>query len=106
MDYSTFDKEGLTYLYRRSQHAPKVYLSPAYLNAPFVAWEDVYIELPNDATTIGRGEEARGVLTHPKEIEKSVAPSSLTILGERVEIFGILWLAGRVVWSALFGGNK
>lgn len=106
MIYSTFDKDSATYLYRQSQLAPKVYLSPAYLNEAFVAWEDVYIELPDDVTMKGRGEEAMGILTHPKEIEKTHPAGALTILGERVEILGILWLAGRVVWQALFGGGK
>lgn len=106
MIYSTFDKESATYLYRKSNKNPQVFLSPAYLNAPFVAWEDVYISVPDDATTDGRGEEAKGVLTHPKEIEKAQAGGSLTILGERIEILGLLWLAGRIVWAALFGGGK
>lgn len=76
------------------------------MNAPFVAWEDVYVELPTDATDSGRGEEAKGILTHPKEIEKSQSESEFRVLGQQVEVAGVLFFLGRLAWKALFGDKK
>jgi hypothetical protein len=103
MIYSTFDKHTNGYLYRKSNKAPQVYLSAAFLNAPFVAWEDVYVETPDDSVADGRGEDARGILTHPKEIEKSHAQSSLTVFGQNLEFWGLALWIGRMAWQAMFG---
>lgn len=106
MIYSTFDKDSNTYFYRKSNKAPQVYLSPAYMNDNFVAWEDVYVELPAGSTADGRGEEAKGILTHPKEIEKSQPETEVKILGQQVEVAGLLFFLGRLAWKALFGDKK
>jgi len=104
--YSIYDAESGNYLYRKSPQAPEVYLSDAFLRAPLVAWEDIYVELPAEAVADGQGAEPIGILTHPQESRKALPVSRGQRLAQDLEIGAILFFLVRSAWKAFFGHKQ
>lgn len=103
MIYSVYDKDAKKYLYRKSQDGPQVYLSPAFQNDRFVAWEDVYVEYPPDASEAGQGQEPKGIVCHPNEINRAIKPGRTSLASSDLEWLGVAFFVGRTAWRYLFG---
>lgn len=104
--YSIYDIESNSYLYRQSPAAPEVYVTDAFARAPLVPWEDVYIELPANATGTGQGAQPQGILVHPQESRKSLPVTRGARLTQDIEIGAILFFLVRSAWKAFFGEKQ
>lgn len=84
MKYSVFDPETARYHTYASRDFPLVSLTPAVTGQAFVAWEDIYISLPDGAAPLKEtAERPAGIVAHPQEIQRP-EPSRDT---------GLFWLA-------------
>jgi len=71
MRYSVFDPMTARYHAYAATSLPVVSFSPAVTAQAFVAWEDIYVSLPQGATALKEtSEEPSGIIAHPLEIQR------------------------------------
>lgn len=70
MIYSVYDRERKLYYYFSGSSNYSVTVPDHYNTYPFVPWQVVRVELPPGAKIVGTGEEPRGIIAHPTELQR------------------------------------
>jgi len=80
MRYSVFDPISGRYHAYAATALPSVSFSTAVTAQPFVAWEDIYVSLPNGATPLKETSEfPSGIIAHPLELQRPEPSGDLSL---------------------------